>query len=151
MAQPRLCYAMSVDGLLPPIFTEMDSSGNLHEGTRNVTIRVSLFASTRIHRTEASELSSRFLCSQWIPIKVVFSLDSTHQAILNSFFTDSFVCTLTMFSVRVKHLRTSGRKFLLKNKDYDDRRLNRRRFQTQPEVKNNLPFKSSIAEKSGLR
>ena len=34
MAQPRLCYAMSVDGLLPPIFTEMDSSGNLHEGTR---------------------------------------------------------------------------------------------------------------------
>lgn len=33
MAQPRLCYAMSVDGLLPPIFTEMDSSGNLRGGT----------------------------------------------------------------------------------------------------------------------
>jgi APA family basic amino acid/polyamine antiporter len=33
MAQPRLCYAMSVDGLLPKIFTEMDSSGNLREGT----------------------------------------------------------------------------------------------------------------------
>ena len=34
MAQPRLTYAMSVDGLLPPIFTDMDSSGNLIEGTR---------------------------------------------------------------------------------------------------------------------
>ncbi len=33
MAQPRLCYAMSVDGLLPKRFTEMDSSGNLREGT----------------------------------------------------------------------------------------------------------------------
>lgn len=34
MAQPRLTYAMSVDGLLPPIFAEMDSSGNLNGGTR---------------------------------------------------------------------------------------------------------------------
>lgn len=34
MAQPRLTYAMSVDGLLPPIFAAMDSSGNLIEGTR---------------------------------------------------------------------------------------------------------------------
>ncbi len=34
MAQPRLTYAMSVDGLLPPIFAGMDSSGNLIEGTR---------------------------------------------------------------------------------------------------------------------
>lgn len=33
MAQPRLCYAMSVDGLLPPIFTKMDRSGNLRGGT----------------------------------------------------------------------------------------------------------------------
>lgn len=29
LAQPRLQYAMSVDGLLPPIFKELDASGNL--------------------------------------------------------------------------------------------------------------------------
>eukprot|EP00557_Chaetoceros_sp_GSL56_P009906 CAMPEP_0176482260 /NCGR_PEP_ID=MMETSP0200_2-20121128/3279_1 /TAXON_ID=947934 /ORGANISM="Chaetoceros sp., Strain GSL56" /LENGTH=429 /DNA_ID=CAMNT_0017878561 /DNA_START=362 /DNA_END=1648 /DNA_ORIENTATION=- len=29
MAQPRLQYAMSKDGLLPPIFTQLDDSGNL--------------------------------------------------------------------------------------------------------------------------
>ena len=34
MAQPRLCYAMSVDGLLPPVFAKVDGSGNLVEGTK---------------------------------------------------------------------------------------------------------------------
>lgn len=33
MAQPRLQYAMSKDGLLPPIFGELDEKGNLHKGT----------------------------------------------------------------------------------------------------------------------
>ena len=42
---------------------------------------------------------------------------------MNSFSTDSSVCTLTVFRCELMHLRTSGRKFLLKNKDYDDRPL----------------------------
>jgi len=33
MAQPRLQYAMSIDGLLPPIFSSVDKSGNLWYGT----------------------------------------------------------------------------------------------------------------------
>jgi amino acid transporter len=33
MAQPRLQYAMAVDGLLPPIFSRVDASGNLWHGT----------------------------------------------------------------------------------------------------------------------
>jgi len=33
MAQPRLQYAMSIDGLLPPIFAHVDSTGNLWHGT----------------------------------------------------------------------------------------------------------------------
>lgn len=33
MAQPRLQYAMSSDGLLPPIFAQVDDSGNLWWGT----------------------------------------------------------------------------------------------------------------------
>lgn len=33
MAQPRLQYAMSVDGLLPKFFADMDSQGNLFNGT----------------------------------------------------------------------------------------------------------------------
>lgn len=34
MAQPRLQYAMSVDGILPPVFVEVDSSGNLVQGLK---------------------------------------------------------------------------------------------------------------------
>eukprot|EP00566_Odontella_aurita_P005858 CAMPEP_0113596604 /NCGR_PEP_ID=MMETSP0015_2-20120614/40445_1 /TAXON_ID=2838 /ORGANISM="Odontella" /LENGTH=580 /DNA_ID=CAMNT_0000504171 /DNA_START=298 /DNA_END=2040 /DNA_ORIENTATION=+ /assembly_acc=CAM_ASM_000160 len=33
MAQPRLQYAMSIDGLLPPIFAQIDETGNLWFGT----------------------------------------------------------------------------------------------------------------------
>jgi APA family basic amino acid/polyamine antiporter len=33
MAQPRLQYAMSVDGLLPPLFQELDQHGNLWNST----------------------------------------------------------------------------------------------------------------------
>lgn len=33
MAQPRLQYAMAVDGLLPSIFREIDDQGNLRKGT----------------------------------------------------------------------------------------------------------------------
>jgi amino acid transporter len=33
MAQPRLQYALSKDGLLPPIFSELDDDGNLTIGT----------------------------------------------------------------------------------------------------------------------
>jgi APA family basic amino acid/polyamine antiporter len=33
MAQPRLQYALSKDGLLPPIFSEIDDDGNLTKGT----------------------------------------------------------------------------------------------------------------------
>jgi APA family basic amino acid/polyamine antiporter len=33
MAQPRLQYAMAVDGLLPPLFRELDQDGNLWNGT----------------------------------------------------------------------------------------------------------------------
>mmetsp|Transcript_6523 Transcript_6523/g.9559 ORF Transcript_6523/g.9559 Transcript_6523/m.9559 type:complete len:250 (-) Transcript_6523:76-825(-) len=33
MAQPRLQFAMASDGLLPPIFSRIDSSGNLWHGT----------------------------------------------------------------------------------------------------------------------
>ncbi|KAL7569092.1 hypothetical protein ACA910_016928 [Epithemia clementina (nom. ined.)] len=33
MAQPRLQYALAVDGLLPPIFSEIDEHGNLWKGT----------------------------------------------------------------------------------------------------------------------
>mmetsp|Transcript_33372 Transcript_33372/g.69501 ORF Transcript_33372/g.69501 Transcript_33372/m.69501 type:complete len:670 (-) Transcript_33372:2206-4215(-) len=33
MAQPRLQYAMAVDGLLPPVFGKIDSNGNLWNGT----------------------------------------------------------------------------------------------------------------------
>ena len=33
MTQPRLQYAMSVDGLLPPVFREVDGGGNLWKGT----------------------------------------------------------------------------------------------------------------------
>lgn len=33
LAQPRLNYALSVDGLLPPLFQEIDSTGNLTKGT----------------------------------------------------------------------------------------------------------------------
>lgn len=33
MAQPRLQYAMAVDGLLPPFFGKVDSNGNLWNGT----------------------------------------------------------------------------------------------------------------------
>ena len=33
MAQPHLQYALEIDGLLPPIFNEVDAGGNLWEGT----------------------------------------------------------------------------------------------------------------------
>jgi APA family basic amino acid/polyamine antiporter len=33
MAQPRLQYALSKDGLLPPVFSEFDDQGNLTKGT----------------------------------------------------------------------------------------------------------------------
>ncbi len=33
MAQPRLQFAMSIDGLLPPLFGQVDESGNLWFGT----------------------------------------------------------------------------------------------------------------------
>lgn len=33
MAQPRLQFAMAKDGLLPPIFSEVDQSGNIWKGT----------------------------------------------------------------------------------------------------------------------
>ncbi|CAK4621228.1 unnamed protein product [Aphanomyces euteiches] len=33
LAQPRLLYAMSVDGLLPQVFSQVDSNGNLFWGT----------------------------------------------------------------------------------------------------------------------
>ena len=33
MAQPRLQYALAIDGLLPPIFSEVDAGGNLWKGT----------------------------------------------------------------------------------------------------------------------
>jgi amino acid transporter len=32
LAQPRLQYALAEDGLLPPIFSETDSHGNLRKG-----------------------------------------------------------------------------------------------------------------------
>jgi len=33
MAQPRLQYAMSIDGILPPVFAKVDATGNLWHGT----------------------------------------------------------------------------------------------------------------------
>lgn len=33
MAQPRLQYAMAIDGLLPPVFSKIDTVGNLWHGT----------------------------------------------------------------------------------------------------------------------
>lgn len=44
MAQPRLQYAMALDGLLPPIFSEMDQSGNLIVGTRIAGIIMTIIA-----------------------------------------------------------------------------------------------------------
>ncbi len=42
MAQPRLQYAMAMDGLLPPIFSKTDSSGNLYYSTLIAGIAMTL-------------------------------------------------------------------------------------------------------------
>lgn len=44
MAQPRLQYAMAVDGLLPSFFKELDSKGNLWNGTLFAGVLFSLIS-----------------------------------------------------------------------------------------------------------
>jgi APA family basic amino acid/polyamine antiporter len=44
MAQPRLQYAMAVDGLLPPLFQELDKDGNLWNGTVVAGVLMTLIA-----------------------------------------------------------------------------------------------------------
>jgi APA family basic amino acid/polyamine antiporter len=45
LAQPRVFYAMSCDGLLPPVFKETDASGNLTKGILYCGIVMTLVAS----------------------------------------------------------------------------------------------------------
>ena len=45
MAQPRLQYALAIDGLLPKVFAKIDESGNLRHGTLISGIVIVLVAS----------------------------------------------------------------------------------------------------------
>jgi len=57
MAQPRLQYAMAMDGILPPVFAAVDSLGNLTEGTRIAGI-VMIATATLVPFTYLNDLIS---------------------------------------------------------------------------------------------
>lgn len=91
LAQPRLQWAVAKDGLLPPVFAELDSKGNLWKGTLYSGILMVAIATfvpfSFLDDTISAGILAAFCISNWsvISLRYLSSSDGTHSHLLDRY------------------------------------------------------------------